>query len=1030
MWKASIVALLLGLGGASLRGAEGDNFGSLMNDTQTSFLDSLLYYDAARKAANNVTRYEGSNLDHFTIPSTQESVALCHLNALLPFTFGDYIPEQSYFDVAATIALAAHHLNVGDGSIVPEVEGLDRRCNVRFTVEFSDTEYQAGMAVRHVVEQTSRTPGDADHLLPCAFIGAVRSAVTIPTSMVSGLLGYPQVSAESTSPDLDDKSQFPLFARTVPSDEGNTVPIIIYIRKVLQVTHLAVINVNDAYGNSYVGGMRKAAELYAPDMEIHQIPLEEESESIATAIDILKNTEYRFVFCLVFTGAIQDAVLTEAYNKGVAGNGLHNWLFGDSFDGVLDGRTFDNGSPLHLSYRGSGLLEVSGGVPGIPSYDIFAAKVARVNNPTDMEYLGNLFPVHDDPRYGSSPPFINDKSFLTTLRNGFVPFSYEAAIALGLAACDAYEQNMTFSGQDHYDHLVAATLTGVSGKVLFDNTTGSRDPNSALNKVVNWVEEETSDGKVRFVPVITDLFQNGEWKRQQNYIFNDGTSNLPRDLPFPVANKDGKSVLVIVIAVSVIVVGLLIGSLAVFLFYENKRKQNDAVWSVEKEELLFGDPPKVIGRGTFGLVLLAEYRGTQVAVKRVIPQRSNEIDDEGFDFSAYSSSVVGIGNNMGMKSGKLNTKSAFNVGTTSWGVMSFSPFAINPGVRSTAALSSGREGVKREAAMLKKMKEAFMEEMRHLSKLRHPCITTILGKYSSGLKAEWFGKANSHFSLHVSFNLEMFYSGAVTSGDEPQLVMEFMQHGSLYDLLHNETMVLEGEILLPILRDVSQGLRFLHSARPPIIHGDLKAANILVDNKFRAKVADFGLSSKSTLGSVGTPFWMAPELLRHESSNTAASDIYSFGITLYEVYSRRDPYEGEDPDNVLRLVADKSAKKRPSAPKHMCLKLKSIMDDCVEDEADQRPTFQEVDSRLTRIDAETADVGQTCLTKVSTVSLFDIFPRHIAEALRDGRAVDAEHRDSVTIFFSDIVGFTTISSRYVIMGRPHEHVRLLTCRAF
>ena len=104
-----------------------------------------------------------------------------------------------------------------------------------------------------------------------------------------------------------------------------------------------------------------------------------------------------------------------------------------------------------------------------------------------------------------------------------------------------------------------------------------------------------------------------------------------------------------------------------------------------------------------------------------------------------------------------------------------------------------------------------------------------------------------------------------------------MDHGSLYDLLHNETMVIEGEILLPILRDVSQGVRFLHSADPQVIHGDLKAANILVDSRFHAKVADFGLSQKKNLGGTGTPYWMAPELLRRESSNTAMTDVYSFG---------------------------------------------------------------------------------------------------------------------------------------------------------
>lgn len=69
------------------------------------------------------------------------------------------------------------------------------------------------------------------------------------------------------------------------------------------------------------------------------------------------------------------------------------------------------------------------------------------------------------------------------------------------------------------------------------------------------------------------------------------------------------------------------------------------------------------------------------------------------------------------------------------------------------------------------------------------------------------------------------------------LVMEYMQNGSLYDILHNHTMALEGDIILPILRDVSQGMRFLHSASPLVLHGDLKAQNILVDSKFRGKVA-------------------------------------------------------------------------------------------------------------------------------------------------------------------------------------------------
>ena len=88
--------------------------------------------------------------------------------------------------------------------------------------------------------------------------------------------------------------------------------------------------------------------------------------------------------------------------------------------------------------------------------------------------------------------------------------------------------------------------------------------------------------------------------------------------------------------------------------------------------------------------------------------------------------------------------------------------------------------------------------------------------------------------------------------------------------------------------------------------------------------------------------------------------------------------------------------------------IKLLMDDCLQEDPEMRPSFEELDLRLKRIDAETATpLGNKAQPQVS---LFDVFPRHIAEALRDGRKVEPEHRDQVTIFFSDIVGFTKISA--------------------
>ena len=83
------------------------------------------------------------------------------------------------------------------------------------------------------------------------------------------------------------------------------------------------------------------------------------------------------------------------------------------------------------------------------------------------------------------------------------------------------------------------------------------------------------------------------------------------------------------------------------------------------------------------------------------------------------------------------------------------------------------------------------------------------------------------------------------------LCIDTVAHGSLYDLLHNETMVLDPEIVLPILQDVSSGMRFLHASTPQVLHKDLKSMNVLVDKNFRAKLADFGLSQRRDREATG-----------------------------------------------------------------------------------------------------------------------------------------------------------------------------------
>ena len=240
------------------------------------------------------------------------------------------------------------------------------------------------------------------------------------------------------------------------------------------------------------------------------------------------------------------------------------------------------------------------------------------------------------------------------------------------------------------------------------------------------------------------------------------------------------------------------------------------------------------------------------------------------------------------------------------------------------------------------------------------------------------------------------------------------------DILHNESFPLDGDLLLPILCDIAQGVRFLHAAKPQVIHGDLKAHNVLVDSNFRAKVADFGLSAKKVIGATGTPLWMAPELLRGESSNTAASDCYSLGIILYEVYSRKDPYEGENIAAVLKEVMDPKVNKRPPVPPACPVQIASIMADCLSGDPGSRPAVEEVDLRLKRLSVENVEPGEMHLSyqarkhlkaKRGEDLIEQMFPKHIADQLRQGRKPGAENKEMVTVFFSDVVGFTDLSTK-------------------
>ncbi|XP_065013771.1 serine/threonine-protein kinase STY46 isoform X2 [Musa acuminata AAA Group] len=137
------------------------------------------------------------------------------------------------------------------------------------------------------------------------------------------------------------------------------------------------------------------------------------------------------------------------------------------------------------------------------------------------------------------------------------------------------------------------------------------------------------------------------------------------------------------------------------------------------------------------------------------------------------------------------------------------------------------------------------------------------------------------------------FIGACTKPPSLCIVTEFMSGGSVYDFLHKQKGVFKLPALLRVAIDVSKGMNYLHQNN--IIHRDLKAANLLMDENEVVKVADFGVARVKAESGVmtaetGTYRWMAPEVIEHKPYDHKA-DVFSFAIVMWELLTAKLPYE-------------------------------------------------------------------------------------------------------------------------------------------
>ncbi|CAL1543500.1 unnamed protein product, partial [Lymnaea stagnalis] len=313
-------------------------------------------------------------------------------------------------------------------------------------------------------------------------------------------------------------------------------------------------------------------------------------------------------------------------------------------------------------------------------------------------------------------------------------------------------------------------------------------------------------------------------------------------------------------------------------------------------------------------------------------------------------------------------------------------------------------------------------------------------------------------------NLTGFVGACVDPGNIC-LIYEYCKKGSLQDVLLTDSLKLDWAFKVSLLRDIVKGMLYIHQSEIGF-HGRLTSANCVVDGKFNVKVTDFGLPSFRELDDIDLDkdssrhselqklMWVAPEHISQlkRVGGSKKGDVYSFAIIMEETLTRSVPYDCQrdlmEVDEIIRRVC--SDTNPPFRPEVQDASVQdsyiALMERCWSQVPELRPPFDIVlkvintfsggkdvalvDRLLARLEEYTSNLEelveertqQLALEKKKSELLLDeILPRSVSEKLKQGQPIDPETYDMVTIYFSDIVGFTSLSAG----SSPLEVVALL-----
>jgi serine/threonine protein kinase len=234
----------------------------------------------------------------------------------------------------------------------------------------------------------------------------------------------------------------------------------------------------------------------------------------------------------------------------------------------------------------------------------------------------------------------------------------------------------------------------------------------------------------------------------------------------------------------------------------------------------------------------------------------------------------------------------------------------------------------------------------------HPTAVKLLRARTRTERAQVLREAAILYTLRHP-RIVLFQGACIEPGHEA-LLMEYCEAGSLR--AHLSSSALHGDYTetVGLLAQIADALHYLHSRTPPVLHRDLKTANVLLDSHLGIKLCDFSLAhptpsnSASHLPHVGTVAYQAPEVLE-SGTYTPAADIYSFAILACEAFSREAPYKSNKLSAHQLMLAVIGDGLRPTLPPFLTPELADLIRQCWHRDPAARPSAATLMSELDRL---------------------------------------------------------------------------------